>query len=177
MKETWFFVCVMQGGGGGPRLAVSRPPASWKAAAGVTLARTLLRRALPPPGLAQGWGTEEHHLHHRLRPRQQPCLAHRHRRECPAIERTTSWRVRGRRPHEAEVALFGSGDATARWSSSWWWATSPPTCPPTRGWSPTSRDLFTHSNHHTGQSDLLRPLPSCLRFESFFVENLWTVHL
>jgi len=23
---------------------------------GVTLARTLLRRALPPPGLAQGWG-------------------------------------------------------------------------------------------------------------------------
>lgn len=158
-------LCLVDaGGGGGPRVAVSRPPASWKAAAGVTLARPLLRRAYPPPGQAQGWGTEDWGLHPLcLLPRPQPCLAPPHPRECPAIGKITSSKVRGRRPHEAAVALFGSGDATARWSSSWWWATSPPTCRRTRGWSPTSRGLFTHSNHHTGRSDPPRPLPSCLR--------------
>ena len=153
----------MQGGGGGPRLAVSRPPASsslWKAAAGVTLARPL---SCVGPNTQQGWGTEDRAPNPLLLlPR--PCPApHPHPRECLAIERITSWKVRGRRPHEAAVALFGSGDATARWSSSWWWATSPPTCPRTRGWSPTSRGRFTHSNHHIGRYDLPRPLPSCLR--------------
>merc|ERR1712209_401594 len=96
-----------------------------------------------------GMGTEGLHP-----PPPQACLAPPHpRRECPAIEKTSSLKASGRRPHEAAVALFGSGDATAKWSSSWWWATSPPTCPPTRGWSPTSRDLFTHSSsaHHGNQ--------------------------
>merc|ERR1712209_142990 len=68
-----------------------------------------------------GMGTEGLHP-----PPPQACLAPPHpRRECPAIEKTSSLKASGQRPHEAAVALFGSGDATARWSSSWWWATSP----------------------------------------------------
>ena len=51
---------LMQGCGGGPRVAVSRPPASssWKAAAGVTLARPLscVGPSSQPPSTGMGDG-------------------------------------------------------------------------------------------------------------------------